>query len=81
MGLWHGASWTFVFWGLYHCIFIFIHRLIAPLQFRTQFLGFNLGLLITLPITMLGWIPFGADDLGTTFALMGKVFDFSQYGS
>ena len=81
MGLWHGASWTFVFWGLYHCIFIFIHRLIAPLQFRTQFLGFNLGLLITLPITMLGWIPFRADDLGTTFALMGKVFDFSQYGS
>ena len=46
MGLWHGASWTFVFWGLYHCIFIFIHRLIAPLQFRTQFLGFNLGLLM-----------------------------------
>ena len=26
MGLWHGANWTFVIWGIYHAILIFIYR-------------------------------------------------------
>ena len=27
MGLWHGANWTFVVWGLYHSILIHLERL------------------------------------------------------
>lgn len=33
-GLWHGASWNFVFWGLYYGIFIFIETLIGKKRLR-----------------------------------------------
>jgi D-alanyl-lipoteichoic acid acyltransferase DltB (MBOAT superfamily) len=29
-GLWHGAAWTFVFWGAYHGLLLISYRLIAP---------------------------------------------------
>src|SRR5207249_12210365 len=25
-GLWHGAAWTFVFWGILHAVFLIVHR-------------------------------------------------------
>lgn len=33
-GLWHGASWNFIFWGLYFGIFIFIERLIGKKKIK-----------------------------------------------
>jgi len=29
-GLWHGASWTFVLWGLYHGVLLVVYRWLAP---------------------------------------------------
>ena len=26
MGLWHGANWTFIIWGMYHATLIYIYR-------------------------------------------------------
>jgi len=33
-GMWHGASWNFIFWGLYFGIFIFIERLIGKKRMK-----------------------------------------------
>lgn len=33
-GIWHGASWNFIFWGLYFGIFIFIERLIGKKRMK-----------------------------------------------
>ncbi len=30
-GLWHGAAWTFVLWGMFHGLVLILHRLSAPL--------------------------------------------------
>ena len=30
-GLWHGANWTYIFWGLYHFILLFIYRISGQL--------------------------------------------------
>lgn len=63
MGLWHGANWTFVLWGLYHALLVFAYRKLAP---RWRWLervareGNPAGILLTLPLVMLGWIPFRA---------------------
>ena len=35
-GLWHGASWTFVIWGLYHGVFLVIERPVVSRWFDRQ---------------------------------------------
>jgi len=60
-GLWHGASWTFLFWGLWHGLFMVIER---------QGLGNFLNKIwppyshvYTLFVIMVGWVFFKTEDL------------------
>jgi alginate O-acetyltransferase complex protein AlgI len=80
MGFWHGASWTFVVWGLYHAACIYVYRLVAPrterFSPRVQAIG---GFALTLPVTMLGWVPFRAASLTDAFGMWAKVLDPRQY--
>jgi D-alanyl-lipoteichoic acid acyltransferase DltB (MBOAT superfamily) len=80
MGLWHGANWTFVFWGLYHAALVYLHRKLA-LSFSR--LPENLrvagGFSLTLPLVMLGWIPFRAQNLSSALDMLAKVVDPRQY--
>ncbi|HKI78390.1 MAG TPA: MBOAT family O-acyltransferase [Ignavibacteriaceae bacterium] len=80
MGLWHGANWTFVFWGIYHAFLIAIYRLTSVLHFNisSKVKGF-LGWGFTLLFSMLGWIPFRAKNLDDTFKMLGKVFNPYEY--
>jgi D-alanyl-lipoteichoic acid acyltransferase DltB (MBOAT superfamily) len=80
MGLWHGARWTFVFWGVYHAIVIFLERQMKPV--RDNFPVFNnrfFSWAITMPLAMLSWIPFRAVTLQDSFTMMSKVFIPSSY--
>lgn len=80
MGLWHGASWTFALWGLWHATFIWLYRLAAPrLGAIPERLRAAAGWAITLGVTMLAWIPFRARTLDDTFALLGRVVDPRAY--
>ncbi len=80
MGLWHGASWTFLIWGLYHASIIALYRLI-----NTQAIHYSgnvkkyLGWSITLPLMMLGWIPFRAQSVQDTLMLWSKIFSPNDY--
>jgi D-alanyl-lipoteichoic acid acyltransferase DltB (MBOAT superfamily) len=82
MGLWHGANWTFVLWGVYHAVLVYLQRVIGPrlpdFPARTAAIG---GWLITLPLAMLGWIPFRAQSVGDALDLMSKVVMPTQYFS
>jgi len=82
MGLWHGAHWTFVLWGFYHAVVIYIYRLLPEFSFNIKQVWMSLlGLMVTFPIMMLSWIPFRADSLEETFIMWGRVFDLSAYSS
>lgn len=80
MGLWHGAAWSFVLWGLYHAMAITVYRLLRPLTtglpVKLQVLG---GMALTLPVMMLGWIPFRTHEVSTTFRMYAKIFDIGSY--
>ncbi len=80
MGLWHGANWTFLLWGIYHAITIFIYRLMVPftrhINKRVKLLG---GLAVTLPVMMLGWIPFRTETAKNALFMWSKLFNFSAY--
>ena len=80
MGLWHGANWTFVFWGLYHAVIIFSERLLKPARERVRlFNTFFVGWAVTLPLVMLSWIPFRAKNLRDTFIMFSKILNPAKY--
>lgn len=80
MGFWHGAAWNFVVWGVYHSLFIYVERLLAPLRNKIPGKYKNLlGWAATLPIAMLSWIPFRADGLYDVGIMYAKVINPMQY--
>lgn len=81
MGLWHGAAWTFVLWGVYHACVVLAHRVLLNSSEPAK--EANLKRLgawaITLPLMMLGWIPFRATSLWDSLRMMARVFDPRAY--
>nr|WP_295670999.1 MBOAT family O-acyltransferase [Sphingomonas sp.] len=82
MGLWHGANWTFVLWGLYHAAMVWAQRVLSPrIRFPGGIIGAILGVGVTLPLMMAAWIPFRAGSLRDTFILWGKMLNPRAYHS
>jgi alginate O-acetyltransferase complex protein AlgI len=60
-GFWHGASWTFVVWGLWHGLFLVVERL-RNKAFMKLIEG-PLSHLYVLSVVMIGWVFFRAESL------------------
>jgi alginate O-acetyltransferase complex protein AlgI len=65
-GLWHGANWTFVVWGLYHGVLLVTERL-APDVFAAlpRLVADFARRLLMLAATAFGWLLFRAPDLAS----------------
>ncbi len=73
-GIWHGAGWGFIIWGMLHGIAILIHRIWKNLDLRMPKL---LGWAITLFFVNIFWIFFRAENLDEAFKVINAMFDFS----
>ncbi len=76
-GLWHGASWNFVFWGAAHGVGLIIHRLWRQRrqsQDKPGLIGQSAGWALTLLFVMLLWIPFRAPDFMTAYLYLSGLF-------
>ncbi|MFT3868119.1 MAG: MBOAT family protein [Nibricoccus sp.] len=60
-GLWHGASWTFVIWGLYNGAFLIIERL--GVGAAVERLPRPLRHVYLIAVVMVGWLIFRADSV------------------
>lgn len=76
-GLWHGAQWTFLAWGLYHGFFLVIERL-KPVKRILNALPYGVSLLYTLAVVCIGWVFFRAETLSAAFAYIGAMFGFGS---
>jgi alginate O-acetyltransferase complex protein AlgI len=75
-GLWHGASWNFVIWGLFHGTFLVLERLgLGTLLKRTAPAVRHIYLLV---VVMVGWVFFRADSLPAAMAYLGAMFGFGH---
>ena len=69
-GLWHGAAWTFVLWGLYHGLLMMIHRIVSPFLGRIGFsrgslaekVWFAVRVVFFFHLICLGWLIFRAQS-------------------
>jgi alginate O-acetyltransferase complex protein AlgI len=59
-GIWHGANWTFLFWGIWNFIFILAERLLHYHENNRYKILMNI---YTMTIVMFGWVAFRAKDL------------------
>ena len=62
-GLWHGANWTFVIWGLFHGIGVALTHTIRRMLGPARSLPSWLGVLITFHFVTLGWVFFRAPSV------------------
>lgn len=81
-GLWHGAAWTFVAWGIYHAALLSGEHLLksknrANAAGTTSFLLRIVSTLGMFHLTCLGWLLFRAADWSNVQAMLGSLFDFS----
>ena len=73
-GLWHGAAWTFVAWGLFHGFFLVIER--SPLGRLLDRLWLPLRHLLTLVVVVAGWVLFRSETLAEALAFLGIMAGF-----
>jgi alginate O-acetyltransferase complex protein AlgI len=70
-GFWHGASWSFIVWGLFHGIFLIIERL-----GMSKLLKFNgvLSWMYTITVVMVGWVFFRIEELNEAIGYLKIMF-------
>ncbi len=77
-GFWHGASWTFITWGMYHGFFLILDRLFL-LRFLRWF-GKVPATIITFLLVSFGWVLFRADTIEKAALFYSKLASF-DFGS
>jgi alginate O-acetyltransferase complex protein AlgI len=73
-GLWHGANWTFVIWGLLHGLYLTInHGIRRILGERSNPAVRGAGALLTFIAVVIGWVFFRAKSVASAKAILGAI--------
>ena len=74
-GMWHGASWNFILWGLYFGILLVLEKsfLLKVLKKLPVFISHIYALLLI----VLGWVLFYFEDMGKLGEFVGRLFGSS----
>lgn len=87
-GLWHGAGWTFVVWGLLHGLFQVIGYILKPVRdwcvnvFKVERNAFShrvLKVLVTFLLVNFAWVFFRASSLGEAFLIIKNSLVFTPW--
>jgi D-alanyl-lipoteichoic acid acyltransferase DltB (MBOAT superfamily) len=70
-GLWHGAHWTFAFWGAYHGILLVLYRLGHQWWDNLPAL---VRRVVTFVLVVIGWVFFRSTDFTMAVTLLQKMF-------
>ncbi len=80
-GLWHGANWTFVFWGFLHGIFMVMERIGRSIWQGSERVKENTGKFfagikwcVTFVLINITWVFFRANSIGEGFLFIKKIF-------
>jgi D-alanyl-lipoteichoic acid acyltransferase DltB (MBOAT superfamily) len=76
-GLWHGAGWTYVAWGVWHGIGLVVCRFWQKLELPMPAV---LGWLVTMLFVLAGWVLFRAADFGTAASILASLVGMNGRG-
>ncbi len=81
-GLWHGAGWTFVFWGALHGGYLIIQRLIAPfwnsLKLNSRIKD-GISMIMVFGLTCIAWVFFRASDFSIATDYLNGMFSTNGF--
>ncbi|SMP50835.1 MBOAT family O-acyltransferase [Anoxynatronum buryatiense] len=77
-GLWHGASWNFVLWGLYFGLLVMLEKIIQPLRYHhrpplprlPEWFSKMIGHIYLITVVLIGWVFFYFTDLSHAFSYL-----------
>jgi alginate O-acetyltransferase complex protein AlgI len=74
-GLWHGASWNYILWGLYFYIFITLEK-----AFLAKYLQKNVivSRIYSLLVVFFGWVLFKFENTSVMFAVLKGMFGYND---
>jgi len=87
-GVWHGANWTFVFWGLINALFFIpiiiltsdskksIETIVKSHQTKVKMF---FSMILTFSITCIGWIFFRSVTITDAFGYLQRIVDFDSF--
>ncbi len=76
-GLWHGASWNYILWGLFICLLICLEKLgLRRVLERLPLVG-HMYMLLVIPLS---WLLFAVTDLGQLGVYIERLFPFLEGG-
>jgi alginate O-acetyltransferase complex protein AlgI len=78
-GLWHGASWNFLLWGLYYALLLMLEK--AFLLKRLEKAPPLVSHLYTLFLVVVGWALFAIDDFAVLGPYLGVMFGVGGAGA
>lgn len=79
-GIWHGANWTFIFWGVLHGLFQIIEKMCGWQKCTTQRLSVRLPrIFFTFILVTIAWIFFRQPTIGDAFGVIERIC--TEHGS
>lgn len=75
-GMWHGAAWNFIVWGLYFAVILMIEKLwLLPHMKKMKVLPH----ITTLFLVVISFVIFNANSMGEAFSYIGAMFGAGEY--
>lgn len=84
-GLWHGANWTFVVWGLLHGVFLLISKFgsgLKPVKWSSMSFGrihVFVSVLLTFIFLCISWVFFRSGSLSEAITVLGKLTQITDF--
>lgn len=77
-GLWHGAAWNFIFWGVYYGALLLLEKFVLKdVLAKTPE---TVKHIYTMILVMIGWVFFFSPTLGSAFQYVGAMFGIGATG-
>lgn len=77
-GLWHGAKWQFLLWGLWHGSFLIIERILIKYNILSK-IPAMLRWVYTMLVVSLGWVLFNANGVHNALAMFKVLFGLNKF--
>ena len=76
-GIWHGADWSFIIWGMWYFIFILFERVTKLTERNIPAVVSHIYLLM---VVIIGWVFFRSASMHDAFVYLSNLFNFNHNG-